>query len=448
MPPSSDTTIRTVVLPHLPEPDLVRALLDVRSAVNHLLPDWRAHPQESRFDATKRVYPLLRARYPHLASGWAITMTNETSAVLHAWDRSLRRARRLDPARFERMQRAMPHRRRLKASLHHHLFRWDTPAHRLTLTLRPGVYVRFDLSRVVHPLFWKHGSASNWNFGLSVTPSALLFHFHVPHRRLAPPHDAGVDLNFQSADIATSDGQVGQVDLRPITRIQVRMVRKRQSIQRAISKDLRHQRAVLRRYHRREQRRVTPLLHRAANDLLEKVDDRVLVMEDLSSTTESILQRRGGHEGPALRRRLSAWTHGRLAEIVSYKARTPIVWLNPKGTSQECPRCGGQLALPSEGRERSHGPMTRQTVCGECGGVWHRDRAAAIVILTRGRRLLRGATVPPGARNALLEAATWRRREEGGVNRPARSGLAVEPMREDDAKFGTPKRKRGFRIGS
>ncbi len=91
--PSSES-IRTVTVRHVLEPDLFRALLDVRSAVNHLLPDWRTRPQESRFEATKRSYPFLRIRYPHLVSGWSVTIANETSAVLRAWDRSLRRARR------------------------------------------------------------------------------------------------------------------------------------------------------------------------------------------------------------------------------------------------------------------------------------------------------------------------------------------------------------------
>ncbi|MCI4353077.1 MAG: transposase [Thermoplasmata archaeon] len=110
--------------------------------------------------------------------------------------------------------------------------------------------------------------------------------------------------------------------------------------------------------------------------------------------------------------------------------------MNPEGTSSECPRCGGHLALPSGGKARSRGPMTRQTVCGECGGAWHRDAAAAIVILARGRRLLRGATVPPSARTALLEAATWRLREGNRVSGPSYSGLTVEPMKGDDAKSG------------
>jgi IS605 OrfB family transposase len=438
MPGTPSEGIRTVIVPHRLEPGLLRALQDVRGAVNRLAPDWRGHPDESRFTATKRSYPALRARYPHLAAAWAITIANETSATLRVWDRTLRRVRRADPVRFGRMQKVMPHRRTLKASLHHHLFHWDPSAQRLRLSLRPGTRIYIDLVAVGNPLFRKYGEVSNWRFGLALTPFALIFNFRIPRTLQSGDQDAGIDLNLRSADIATSDGCTQRIDLRPITRMQERMVEKRQSIQRSISKDLRHQRAVLRRYHGREKRRVTPLLHQTANELLEKVGERTLIFEDLSQTTESTIRRSWGRDGPGMRRRLSAWTHGRLAEIVAYKARTPIVWVNPEGTSQECPRCGGQLALPSEGKGRSKGPMTRQTVCGECGGVWHRDAAAAIVILTRGRRILRGAAVPPSARNALLEAATWRSKEGYDASHPPPSGLPVEPTKEDDAKSRTP----------
>ena len=330
----------------------------------------------------------------------------------------------------------LPRRRKLTASLHRDLFRWNCKSSRLDITVRRDFPVVIDLSSVPHPLFRKYGEASKWNFGLTLTPGALLFHFRVPRSISFPEAQAGIDLNFHSADVATSDGQLLRVDLRPVTRVQERMSLKRQSIQRHIDKDLRHQRAVLRRYYRREAHRVIPLLHQAANELLEKAGGRVLVLEELTDATESITQRGRGHQGPIQRRRLSAWTHRRLVEIVNYKARTPIVRVNPEGTSSECPRWRGQLALPSGGWGPSRGRMTRQIVGGECGGVWHRDAAAAIAVLARGRRLLRGGTVPPSARNALLEAARWRSNERRTTDGSPDASPTVEPMSGDDAKDG------------
>gem|GEM_PF-2699565 len=436
----SGWAIRTVVVPHRLEPALLRVLRDVRSVVNSLVPDWRAHPEESRFGATKRTYRSLRERYPHLAAGWCVTAANETSALLNAWDRSVRRAKRVDPVRFERMRAGLPRRRVLKASLHQNLFRWDLSARRLDITVRPDLHVSMDLASTQHRLWERYGAASGWVFGLTLRPNALLFHFRVPHPVTVPVGAMGADLNFDSAELATSDGRLTRIDLRPVTEVQRRMTHKRLAIQRRIAKDLRHQRAVLRRYGRREKNRVTPLLHRAANAIVAEAGDRGLVLEDLRDATSTILRQRGRWGSPESRRRLSAWTHGRLVEIIGYKARTPIIWVNPEGTSQECPRCGGQLALPSAGKGHSARPgrMPRQTICGKCGGVWHRDAAAAMVVLSRGCRLLRGATITPSARSALLEAAAWRPTEDGGEGRCSLSGPTVEPMKADTAKFDEP----------
>ena len=160
-----------------------------------------------------------------------------------------------------------------------------------------------------------------------------------------------------------------------------------------------------------------PLLHQAVNELLAKVGDRNIVVEDLSNTTEELERRTLCTER---RRRLGVWTHGQFTRLVSHKARTVVVRVNARGTSSECPRCGGPLAHPE----------WRRATCGNCQGEWHRDRAAAIVILTRGHLALRGAAPPPSARNALLEAAAWRPGLE------TVSGPRGEPVKGDDAKVG------------
>ena len=427
-------------MPHRLEAPLFRALQDVRSAVNFLIPDWRSRPEETRFTATKRTYRALRERYSHLAASWSTTMSNEASAVLNAWDRSLRRAIREDPARFERMREGVPRRRLLKASLHRNLFRWNHSTRLLDLTVRPNLHIKIDLSSTSHPLLERYGAASGWVFGITLRPNALLFHFRVPQRVVTPEGMSGVDLNFDSADVATSDGVLAKVDLKPVTDVQRRMARKRASIQRRISKDLRHQRAVLRRYRRRERNRVTPLLHRAANQIIAQAGARAIALERLAGATATILLTSGRWRTPESRRRLSAWTHGRLTEMVVYKARTPTVWVNPERTSQECPRCGGQLALPParRGNPALRGRMTRQTVCGDCGGRWDRDAAAAMVVLSRGCRLLRGATITPSARSELLEAAAWRPSDNDDGGRRSCSGPGDEPANADTAKFADP----------
>jgi IS605 OrfB family transposase len=405
--------MRTVVIPFLSPAPLLRALRDVRSAVNRLIPDWRDHPDESRFDATRRTYPLLRAAYPHLASKWSLVACNETSATLASWDRLLRRTRRHDLRLHARLRVQLPRRRRLKASLHPAQYRLR--GRTLDLTIRPGHHVGVDLSGVRNPLFERYFASSGGRFGLSVTDRFLLFHFHTPDEPRFALDSVGVDLNQPSADFVTSDGTFGAVDLRPICRVQGAMDRKRASIARHISKDLRHKRAVLRRYRRRERNRVDYLVHAAANEFLRRAGERNIIMEDLSNTTTDCMAETHGSER---RRRLARWTHGAFQRIVTYKSRTQVVRVNPRGTSSDCPRCGGRLAHPS----------WRRATCANCQGDWHRDRMAAVAILSRGESVLRGAAHPPSALDALLETARWRPDDE------RRSGPMGESMKGDEAK--------------
>jgi IS605 OrfB family transposase len=421
------TPVRTVAVPCTPEEPLLRALRDVRSAVNELVRDWRARPEESRFEATRRSYPELRPRYAHLAAHWSLAACNEASATLRAWDKMLRRARRHDPTKFEKIQKKLPHRQRLKVSLPRELYRLR--GNILDITVRPDCHVRVDLSGTRNPLFWRDLSESKGEFGLAVTDRKLIFNFRASHDQPVVAESAGIDLNMPSADLATSDGILDSVDLTDITRIQGATARKRERVQRTIPTDAKAQHRVLRRYGYRERNRVTPLLHRAANELLRKVGNRNVILEDLSSTTEDLLKQREGsrknqkREGAA-RRRLSVWTHGELQRIVSYKSPTAVLRVNPRGTSSECPQCGGAM----------HHPSWRRSDCDYCQSSWHRDRAASIVILSRGLRVLRGAAPPPSARDALREAAAWR----PGVDDESTAGPAAEPMTGDDAKdFGS-----------
>jgi putative transposase len=415
-----------VVVAYDPGEPLLRALRDVRSAANKLIRDWRAHPEEYRFESTRRSYRELRPRYAHLAAQWSLAACNEANASLQAWDKVLRRARRYDPQKFEKSREKLPFRRSLKVSLPRDLFRLREGV--LDITIRPDHHARVDLSQTRNPMFWRYLSSSGGEFGLAITDRKLIFNFRVPHDQPVFLESAGIDVNMHSADFATSDGILGSVGFKEITGIQGAMARKRQSVQQTIPTDQRAQRRILRRSRLRERNRVTPLLHRAANELLAKIGQRNIIFEDLTETTGELLRERrfwkGRKDSEEARRRLSAWTHGRLQKIVEYKSNTAVLRVNPRGTSSECPQCGGALRHPS----------WRRSDCVNCQSSWHRDRAAAIVILSRGLGVLRGATLPPRARDALREAAAWR----SGVDDEFLSSPTTLPVNGDDAKdFGS-----------
>ena len=109
------------------------------------------------------------------------------------------------------------------------------------------------------------------------------------------------------------------------------------------AKDLRLQRRVLRMTRGRERHRVEPLLHAAANELLKKIGDRNVVFEDLSSDTREADAR---EKEPRRETKAFRMDPGGVPANRIVKSPTRVVHVNPRGTSSECPRCGGRLDHP------------------------------------------------------------------------------------------------------
>ncbi len=219
------------------------------------------------------------------------------------------------------------------------------------------------------------------------------------------------------------------------------MDRKRRRAQRAIPKDLRAQRRVLRRSKDREGHRVMPLLHQAVNELLAKVGDRNIVVEDLSNTTEELERRTLWTER---RRRLGVWTHGQFTRLVSHKARTVVVRVNARGTSSECPRCGGPLAHP-EWRRRDVRELPGRMASGSGGGDRHPDSGSARPTGSgpspeRAQRAPGGGGLASGAGNGLgpQGRACEGRRREGRLNLECQPEKGVITQTELSATWSIP----------
>ena len=63
--------------------------------------------------------------------------------------------------------------------------------------------------------------------------------------------------------------------------------------------------------------------------------------------------------------------------MVEYKSPKRTVYVSPRGTSSECPVCGGRLKHPTWAMSR----------CATCGVGYDRDRLASLAILCPGLRL-------------------------------------------------------------
>ena len=107
------------------------------------------------------------------------------------------------------------------------------------------------------------------------------------------------------------------------------------------SKDTRSARRRLRLLSGRERRFVTAENHRIAKEIVElsmqKYHNPVIAMENLKGI------RKNGNRRKKQKAALNSWAFYQLRQFVTYKAAErgiPVVLVNPRYTSQRCPRCG------------------------------------------------------------------------------------------------------------
>ncbi len=350
--------LRKVIPVDCPVPEELRAMLpDFRDMVNRLI-SWglfeRVHgPREMRdlnyqwFD--KKYGGRYAVHYLHSARSVACDL-------LSSWDRigGNTSARPYVKRPFARLDQGL-----VKVE------RRDTDGVRIRITLAPHhfAYVEYP----VNHRFW------NEYFGhrlgeLTVVPDGIRLLVQVPDERPKADKVAAVDLNFDNAVAATSDGEIIEMDLKPIMAIQQRMRERRKRIQRAMPKNLQKQRKVLNRANNHERRRAEDLLHEAARDFVALVEDRAIAFEDLRSLSPE------DASGSRFKERLSSWARGKFQDLCEVKSPfRPRKRNYARGTSTYCPFCKSKLRHL----------MWKLSRCPGCRADYDRNRLAAVANLVR-----------------------------------------------------------------
>lgn len=137
------------------------------------------------------------------------------------------------------------------------------------------------------------------------------------------------------------------------------------------------------------QRDVNHKISRELVNIVAGIPGGVVVLEQLSGIRSRV------HGSKRFNRMMSNWAFRQLADMITYKAGhagIPIVWIDPRKTSQTCSRCGHAT--------RANRPDQAHFKCVSCGYQVNSDYNAAVNISRKGLHALSDA-LPDTARASL-----------------------------------------------
>jgi IS605 OrfB family transposase len=184
-----------------------------------------------------------------------------------------------------------------------------------------------------------------------------------------PVGTLGVDLGIVNLAV-DSDGTAYKG--KDVDRAMLRMDRIKAKLQRCDSKSAKRHLKQLSGCEARHRRNVN---HVISKKLVAKAKDtgRAIALENLKEIRDQTTVRK------AQRRRHNSWSFNQLKQFVQYKARVagvPLFFVNPRGTSHTCPRCGLEAKQNRPTRDRFE--------CVGCGLAGPADYIAALNIAARG----------------------------------------------------------------
>lgn len=179
----------------------------------------------------------------------------------------------------------------------------------------------------------------------------------------------GVDLGIVNLAV-DSDGEVHtgkQVDA-----VRGKNAELRSSLQ---MKGTRSAKRHLKRLSGKESRFKRNVNHCISKRLVAKAKDtsRAIALEDLKG-----IRTRGKLFRRSQRSRQSSWAFGQMRAFIEYKsalAGVPVVFVDPRGTSHTCPKCGFN--------DKVNRPSRENFLCGRCGFAGLSDHVSAMVIAER-----------------------------------------------------------------
>jgi putative transposase len=251
---------------------------------------------------------------------------------------------------------------------------------RLRVTLQPFRYVCLPIN-TSNKRYEEYSEGRPSELQLTDSKVCLTFVVREESRKPLGTRLLSSDLNFRSIDMTTTNKQqppaamsLSRVETRPLDRIvqiQNDFSRRRERLQKHVSNPQKR-RKRLKETRGRQRNRIKDALHKLSTQMVRDNTDATFVFEDLTHVRKS-----GEDKGKRFRTYLNRWPYRMYQRFVDYKSANRTLYPDPRGTSSECPVCGGKLGHPTWKVSR----------CRKCGADYDRNRLASLAILCRGARL-------------------------------------------------------------
>ncbi len=242
---------------------------------------------------------------------------------------------------------------------------------RIRITIRPGEY-EFIQINTKNKKFAEY--SRNRLSEVLITDRIVSLSFSMKENKPAGEELIGTDLNFSTVDFTVIDREtmeITAVKTLPIVemaKIQNDFSRRRRKIQKHV-KNSQKRKKKLKQTRGRQRNRIRDAMHKLSSSLVKEHPDSSFILEDLRN-----IRNTAKPQSKKIRTYLNRWPYNQFQRMMEYKSKNRTIYVNPEGTSSECPVCGGRLKHP----------VWKMSRCENCGRDYDRDRLASLAISLRG----------------------------------------------------------------
>ncbi len=206
---------------------------------------------------------------------------------------------------------------------------------------------------------------------ITITEQTVSIAFSKEVKHIEPVGHIGIDVNERNVTMSAFNGYKHQfTELGEVVEIKERYREIRAKIGRITRQDDRISQQLYAKYGKREKNRTTQRIHNITKQIVEHAREKRMGIKMEKLTGIRKLYRRGNGQGTSFRGRMNSWAFGEIQRQADYKAKwegIPVWFVNPRGSSSNCPDCGSRV-LPLQ---------DRKLYCNKCDKVRDRDVLAS-----------------------------------------------------------------------